>query len=75
LKEHSLIITKLGFPIYALLRWISLAFINTNYAIFESCVIVFILVCTIALSELKKANCEDEIGLSENRNFKFISFG
>lgn len=62
LKENNPIITKFGFPIYVLLRWISLAFISANYAIFESCVVIFIFVCTVALSELKKASIASNFG-------------
>ncbi|CAD8085027.1 unnamed protein product [Paramecium sonneborni] len=80
-KENIQIISKFGFPIFCLLRIISMTFIETNYSILESCIVIFIFICLITKDELKKKkqkifNTVKDPGSQDQHNFnqKFLSF-
>ncbi|CAK81098.1 unnamed protein product (macronuclear) [Paramecium tetraurelia] len=80
-KENIQIISKFGFPIFCLLRTMSITFIQANYSILESCILIFIFLSLIAKDELKKKNeafqnSMKDLGSQDQHNFnqKFITF-
>ncbi|CAD8177115.1 unnamed protein product [Paramecium pentaurelia] len=80
-KENIQIMSKFGFPIFFLLRTMSITFIQANYSIIESCLLIIIFLSLIAKDELKRKkeaiqNSVKDLGSQDQHNFnqKFITF-
>ncbi|CAD8204341.1 unnamed protein product [Paramecium octaurelia] len=80
-SQNIQIISKLGFPVYSILRTLSITFIQSNYTILESCLINLIFLCFVTQDLIMQKidgtqSVTKQLNLSDQHNFnsQFMTF-